>query len=608
MKRNTPEEDFTTSTNKFLATEIPNVCYPDDIWIAILSWVPFGYYPFIRTTSKTFKRITNTLGSIQEYQNLDGNSEEFLMKVETADPLEIDNFKSYEYMFNENQKIEKPRHVLPFYKASNFLSILVTCEHLKQILLPYDEKLCINNIVAHGDLDFLKKYFKVYYFNGYGVFATALAHGHNHILKWLIQISYDYSSSTDRAAILRYGSFSLNLAAYSKYGSHKIFLIPCLREERYELFEFLISLETADEVNVDIIKFRNCNRGFQTQGCLQLLSERGLYSTFYHLACNMRSLSKGPYGLDVYTFTECILNSLMNGHVDFATIMIDADFNHAIDTTLDPEMDPINLSSQLSGILIAHIFAGKISLENLLTIVKQLFFTRNSKKITLHGSEISKFVHYYGIEALSLFDKYFFYLPDSDVYDWFGVGMIGKFRGGKTPNPNAFLCIKGIYEKFAISPTYAQIRFCFEQNHKELFSWLLRNFDLVKICSQRVPPGSISEHLSLIFQQDYHDDTITNENHDEICTDFFVFVMENLLQLIPGFVIEFDDALRVLQMLDWCCMPKMTKKFFEYLKTEQIQKMWDHLVEYHNNEDMQKLFPSRDDMITKIIEIDHNTE
>lgn len=509
MKRNTPdnEDDFSSresnsglfiseSSETNLEEENPNmslVSFPQEILETIFLKIPFGYYPFIRSTNRLFLNLTDSLSKLEEPRDEKGNEilEYFTPQQDLVDFFPAKHGLVYcEHPFSKLKKTlpyesEIPKAVIPFYKKSKFISDfgplvfrdVVTrddrngvrdgtagffwdCEMKTRVR--YLEFMCILNIVAHGDLEFLQKNLKVKYLTTIGIFEVALAHGQMHILKWLHKLDCPFNGEKTLETIQRFGSLELNLEAYRRYGSFKVQLTGCLMEGRYNLFKNLCYLDTKPLVN-EMLVTTNASTGYKLKGTLELMVSRGNMDMFKYIIMLEPSHFKCP--LTELSYFQCIRSGLINGQIDSVLSLIYMDYMG--DFIGIYGLQDVHLSRFITSLYLAQLICADIQVGHLVQVTTALSqaYPHAKDVLLLRGDSILRIVEIYGVESLNLFDDSCTWDPDDEIYNVQNCTLE---------------IVKTLYEKFRILPTKHVLQNCFSHHNHELFEWLYTNFLLLK--------------------------------------------------------------------------------------------------------------------------------
>lgn len=161
---------------------LTTITHVRDIGTKIFSYIPFGYLPFLLTVSKT---MTNIVTNLDHYPRA---------TIEKKDStfIYLEDIRSRSEPYIPQPKFKK--------------EIIVTKRCTKEDIAQTIQRKCIRNIVAHGDIQFLKNHLVYYYLDHkgkknehrpYELHKTAIKYGQLSMLKFFektMELQDDYEA------------------------------------------------------------------------------------------------------------------------------------------------------------------------------------------------------------------------------------------------------------------------------------------------------------------------------------------------------------------------------------------------------------------------------
>lgn len=585
MKRNLKEETFNPHCKENRIT-IPDI--PEDCSELILSFIPLGYFPFIRTTSKNFLWMTNKIceqifSKTDKYKDPKQNDD--TIKLPNENPVEIREFKKLEKDFfvpygnavragffgesgnsyDENNLIEHPTYCLP-------KPTLIRYRKWAQYTVgSFYELFCINDIVIDGNLEFFQKYFKIQYFEPYyKTFRIAMKYGHNNFTTWLLKIGYQCRGLKDRYTIMKYGSFSMNLYAHKTMELEKADLSPCLQEKRFKLFFclFILEIPQLDDIGA---KFKNRHSFYKYKKCYPLLAKEGQYHLFTQLGITHDTAASNLLTCPI--FFNSLQCALKNNQLDFILKTLKLDNSGAFKNNIaayEEDNQASSLIKMVPEVLMPQIlFLDNVKEEILKTALHKICELR-TKKISLTADVISNLVFHKGPGILENLEPYVHYAPKMvGIYSFF------KIHNYPCQSPHGNLnCVKYLYNKFGNKPHRNQFALAFFTADQDFFDWLNNNFDIISVYldySESREPEDVNvvtvPHLKILA----HDIIYMGTNYpthpkcveeDKVRSSFLEYVFDKIRKRVPSFSICHSEYLKLLPYLD--NMPLFSEKISCY--------------------------------------------
>lgn len=570
-----------------------NPCWdtaPFEIWNVIMSFIPFGYHPFIRTTNKTIYSIAlsilnetpKSLWDIRQPTRIDNQS-----------PYEVRTVNFSPDFLKTFGAIETPKRVLPTYDflIHNFLvykdislsEAKLIHSRIKDRPVFY-EKLCINNIASHGDLEFLKSKLKGRDLSKYDIFETALVHGQNHILSWGFELDSPYNNVVNYA-ILQYGSLSLILNAIKVHGLARAELVNCLIRGRINLFFFLVHLDIGVFCTIDELGGQQSKIGtyFSTMHCFEYFAEHGDITNFFRFVSMEKLDSDEPYAnFTVMSCENCVMKALENNHLDFVYNLINSrnDTTIKIPPTVTESIEGFLNNIEETPLRFNNLIQNRIDKDVFLGFLDILVKNKN-KPIPFSSINLSKLVFVYGFSMLEMCENakiLFLKSEDYGIYYYFTM-----YENGGIPNGVDLSSIQKLYNKFKIKPTAAQVALVLASRDKEMFSWMDDNFDIPLLVSPK-KPNKFGRYLRYIPTQ--VDPDGNPDKFDCDCADFLDVVVQKIIKRYPDFVLSLMYVTMITKKISGLNLPIFTKTLLKYVDGRDVFLLVRRKIKQVTNSEM----------------------